>query len=122
MTGPLLETYNRSALSFVRGEGVWVETTDGKWYLDMASGIAVNSLGHANKKLIKALEKQANLIWHTSNLYSIPIQKELAKMLVQRTFAEKVFFTNSGTESIECAIKMARKYFFERGQTKKNRS
>ena len=93
MTDPLLETYNRSPLSFIKGEGVWVEATDGEWYLDMASGIAVNSLGHANKKLIKALESQANLIWHTSNLYSIPAQKQLAKMFVERTFAEKVFFT-----------------------------
>ena len=121
MTGPLLDTYNRAQLSFVRGKGAWLETKDGDWYLDMASGIAVNSLGHANEKLIKALEKQSRLIWHTSNLYSIPAQEELAQILVEKTFADKVFFTNSGTESIECSIKMARKYYFDKGKLNKNK-
>ena len=121
MIYPLLNTYNRAPISFIRGKGTWVETLDGEWYLDLASGIAVNSLGHANLSLIKALEKQANLLWHTSNLYSIPVQEELAEILVEKTFAEKVFFTNSGTESIECAIKMARKYFNSKGLADKKK-
>ena len=121
MNGSILETYNRAPLSFIRGKGAWLETVEGEWYLDMASGIAVNSLGHSNISLIEALEKQARLIWHTSNLYSIPIQEELAQILVDTTFADKVFFTNSGTESIECAVKMARKYYSEKGIANKNK-
>ena len=117
---PLLETYNRAPISFVKGEGAWLETIEGEKYLDMASGIAVNSLGHANINLVNALEAQARLLWHTSNLYTIPAQEELAQILVKRTFAEKVFFTNSGTESIECAVKMARKYYFDKGMHNKN--
>lgn len=119
MAAPILETYNRAPLSFVKGTGSWLETINGDRYLDMGSGIAVSCLGHSNVDLIKALEKQANLLWHTSNLYSIPVQEELASKLVENTFADKVFFTNSGTESIECAIKMARKYFFEKGFVEK---
>ncbi len=121
MTGPLLQTYNRVPLSFVSGKGPWLETSEGDWYLDFASGIAVNSLGHANQNLIRALEKQAHLVWHTSNLYSIPAQEELASILVKKTFADKVFFTNSGTESIECSIKMARKYYFDKGRPSKTK-
>ncbi len=121
MTSPLFETYNRAPLSFVKGKGAWLESTDGNWYLDLASGIAVNSLGHANLDLIEALEKQAKLIWHTSNLYSIPAQEDLAQILIDKTFADKVFFTNSGTESIECAIKMARKYYYDKGEIRKNK-
>jgi acetylornithine/N-succinyldiaminopimelate aminotransferase len=119
MITPLLETYNRVPLSFVKGNGSWLETSDGDKFLDLGSGIAVNCLGHSNQSLIKALEKQAHLLWHTSNLYSIPVQEELAQILVENTFADKVFFTNSGTESIECSIKMARKFFFEKGLNKK---
>ena len=119
MATPLLETYNRAPLSFVKGSGVWLETRDGDRYLDLGSGIAVNSLGHSNVNLIKALKKQSDLLWHTSNLYLIPVQEELAQKLVDNTFADKVFFTNSGTESIECSIKMARKYFFEKGKIEK---
>jgi acetylornithine/N-succinyldiaminopimelate aminotransferase len=103
----------------VKGSGVWLETSDGDRYLDLRSGIAVNSLGHSNVNLIKALKKQSDLLWHTSNLYSIPVQEELAQKLVDNTFADKVFFTNSGTESIECSIKMARKYFYEKGKIEK---
>ena len=121
MTGPLLQTYNRAPLSFVSGKGPWLETSEGEWYLDFASGIAVNSLGHGNKNLIRALEKQAHLVWHTSNLYSIPSQEELASILVKKTFADKVFFTNSGTESIECSIKMARKYYYDKGTPSKTK-
>ena len=121
MTSPLFETYNRAPFSFVRGKGSWLQTAEGNWYLDLASGIAVNSLGHTNSNLIKALEKQARLMWHTSNLYSIPAQEELAQKLIEKTFADKVFFTNSGTESIECAIKMARKYFNDKGKLRKKK-
>ena len=121
LSGPLLKTYNRAPVSFVSGKGAWLETSEGDRYLDLASGIAVNSLGHANANLIKALEKQAHLVWHTSNLYSIPTQEELASLLVKKTFADKVFFTNSGTESIECAIKMARKFYFDNGKISKTK-
>ena len=121
MTSPLFETYNRAPFSFIRGKGSWLQTAEGNWYLDLASGIAVNSLGHSNLNLIEALEKQARLIWHTSNLYSIPAQEDLAQKLIEKTFADKVFFTNSGTESIECAIKMARKYFNDKGKSRKNK-
>ncbi len=110
-----MDTYRRANLTFVKGDGVWIETSEGERYLDMGSGIAVNALGHANSELIKALIVQSQKLWHTSNLYSIPSQIQLAKKLVENTFAEKVFFTNSGTESIECAIKVARKYQFEKG-------
>ena len=120
MTSSLLGTYTRASLSFVKGEGAWLECSEGRRYLDFGTGIAVNSLGHAHPKLISALCKQAKSLWHTSNLYQIPIQEKLAQKLVEHTFADKVFFTNSGTESIECAIKMARKYHFEKGNSNKN--
>ncbi len=119
MSSPLLETYNRVNLTFTEGSGAWLKSSEGNYYLDMGSGIAVNSLGHANLELTKALTEQARKLWHTSNLYQIPSQIELATKLVDSTFAEKVFFTNSGTESIECAIKMARKYQCEKGEFKK---
>ena len=117
----LLNTYNRTPISFVRGKGVWLIDKKGERYLDIASGIAVNSLGHAHPQLIKALNNQATKLWHTSNLYNIPNQEKLAKLLVKQTFADKVFFTNSGAESIECAIKMARRYFFSIGEKTKNK-
>ena len=122
MNDPILETYKRANITFVKGRGPWLETSDGDHYLDMGSGIAVNSLGHANEDLIKALTNQASKLWHTSNLYNIPNQTQLAQKLVENTFAEKVFFTNSGTESIECALKMARKYHFDRGNYNKNKT
>ena len=115
----LLNTYNRAPISFVKGKGVWLIDKKGERYLDIASGIAVNSLGHAHPRLIKALNNQATKLWHTSNLYNIPNQEKLAKLLVSQTFADKVFFTNSGAESIECAIKMARRYFFSIGEKTK---
>ena len=117
----LLNTYNRTPLSFEKGEGAWLINKKGERYLDIASGIAVNSLGHAHPQLIKALNNQATKLWHTSNLYNIPNQEKLAKLLVRQTFADKVFFTNSGAESIECAIKMARRYFFSIGEKTKNK-
>ena len=117
----LLNSYNRAPLSFVEGKGVWLIDKKGERYLDIASGIAVNSLGHGHPKLVKALNDQGEKLWHTSNLYSVPNQEKLARLLVNETFAEKVFFTNSGAESIECAIKMARRYFFCKGEKEKNK-
>jgi acetylornithine/N-succinyldiaminopimelate aminotransferase len=116
MISAVLPTYNRAPLAFVRGEGSWLETRDGSRYLDLGSGIAVNALGHAHPALVKALTEQAGKLWHVSNVYTIPEQQRLAEMLVDRTFADTVFFTNSGTETAELAIKMARKYWYEKGQ------
>ena len=106
----LLPTYNRTAISFVKGDGLWLETSDGVKYLDVGSGIAVNILGHCNKSLVSALVAQAHELWHTSNLYRITNQEKLAEILVKNTFSDLVFFTNSGTEATDCAIKMARKF------------
>ena len=110
MIDSILPSYSRANLRFVKGDGVWLFTENGEKYLDMGAGIAVNCLGHANPHLTKVLTDQASQLWHTSNLYHIPNQEKLAKNLVQSTFADTVFFTNSGTESMECAIKMARKF------------
>ena len=110
MIDSILPSYSRANLRFVKGEGVWLFTENGEKYLDMGAGIAVNCLGHANPHLTKVLTDQASQLWHTSNLYHIPNQEKLARNLVQSTFADTVFFTNSGTESMECAIKMARKF------------
>ncbi len=106
----LLPTYARVDLAFERGEGVWLFTADGERYLDFTSGVAVNALGHAHPRLVKALEQQAQKVWHVSNLFRIPEGEKLADRLCEATFADFVFFQNSGTEAIECAIKMARKY------------
>ena len=106
----LLKTYSRKNVLFKKGDGIWLYSDSGDKFLDCASGIAVNILGHCNKKLVKVLTEQAQNLWHTSNLYRVENQEKLAKLLVENTFADKVFFTNSGTESIECAIKMARAY------------
>lgn len=116
MISPVMPTYARAPLSFEKGEGPWLITEDGERYLDLGAGIAVNALGHANPRLVKALETQARRLWHTSNLYEIPNQKALAQRLVDNTFADTVFVTNSGTEAMECAVKMARKYFDADGQ------
>ncbi|HAW47276.1 MAG TPA: acetylornithine transaminase [Roseovarius sp.] len=116
MIPSILPTYNRAPLSFVKGEGAWLIETDGRRFLDLGAGIAVNALGHAHPDLVAALTEQAGKLWHTSNLYQIPAQQELADRLVEATFADTVFFTNSGTESCELAIKMARKHFFDADQ------
>jgi acetylornithine/N-succinyldiaminopimelate aminotransferase len=116
MIPAVLPTYNRAPLSFVRGEGSWLMTGDGSRYLDLGAGIAVNALGHAHPALVAALGAQAAQLWHVSNLYSIPQQEKLAALLVDRSFADTVFFTNSGTEAAELAIKMARKYWYDQGQ------
>jgi acetylornithine/N-succinyldiaminopimelate aminotransferase len=116
MISSVLPTYARAPLNFVKGEGSWLITKDGRRYLDMGSGIAVTLLGHANPVLNAALTDQADKLWHVSNLYEIPWQQELADRLVEATFADTVFFTNSGTEAAELAIKMARKYWYEKGE------
>jgi len=107
--------YSRTPLAFERGEGARLYTTDGDAYLDCMAGIAVNALGHANPKLVAVLKAQAEKLWHTSNIFTIPNQERLAKALTDATFADEVFFTNSGTEAIECAIKTARKYHWAMG-------
>ncbi|MEC3861995.1 aspartate aminotransferase family protein [Mesobacterium sp. TK19101] len=119
MISSVLPTYSRAPLHFVKGEGCWLIEEDGRRFLDMGAGIAVNCLGHAHPALVAALTEQANKIWHLSNLYEIPQQQELADKLVAATFADTVFFTNSGTESCELAVKMARKYWYEKGQPEK---
>jgi acetylornithine/N-succinyldiaminopimelate aminotransferase len=106
----LLKTYSRKNVLFKKGDGIWLYSDSGDKFLDCASGIAVNILGHCNKKLVKVLTEQAQNLWHTSNLYRVENQEKLGKLLVEHTFADRVFFTNSGTEAIECAIKMARVY------------
>lgn len=116
MISSVLPTYSRAPLTFVKGEGSWLQEADGRRFLDLGAGIAVNSLGHAHPALVKALQDQSNALWHVSNLYQIPAQQNLADKLVDHTFADTVFFTNSGTESCELAVKMARKHFFDAGQ------
>ncbi len=117
----LAKNYKRKNISFVRGNGCFLFSTDGKKYLDFVQGIAVNSLGHSNKFLIKAINKQAKKVWHVSNAFKIPEGEMLAKKLVNRTFADSVIFQNSGAEATETAIKVARRYFYSIGKPKKNR-
>lgn len=116
MISHVLPTYNRAPIAFERGEGAWAIATDGTRYLDLGAGIAVNALGHANPDLVAALTAQANRIWHVSNLYQIPEQEKLADLLVENTFADTAFITNSGTEAAELAIKMVRKYWSDAGE------
>jgi acetylornithine/N-succinyldiaminopimelate aminotransferase len=116
MSGPLLPTYNRAPLAFVRGEGSWLIEESGARYLDLGAGIAVNALGHAHPALAAVLAEQGAKLWHVSNLYRIPEQEALGQRLVELTFADRVFFTNSGTEAAELAIKMIRRYWYEKGQ------
>lgn len=115
MIPAVLPTYNRAPMAFVKGEGSWLTAEDGTRYLDLGAGIAVNALGHANPALVATLTEQAGKLWHVSNLYRIPEQERLAAALVEATFADTVFFTNSGTEAAELAIKMARKFHYEAG-------
>ena len=112
----LYDTYARAQLEFERGEGSWLITVDGERYLDFAAGVAVNSLGHSHPHLVDALTRQAGKLWHVSNLYEIPGQRALADRLCANTFADKVFFTNSGAEALECAIKTARRYHYAQGR------
>jgi acetylornithine/N-succinyldiaminopimelate aminotransferase len=117
----LLPTYARVDLAFERGEGAWLFTAAGEKYLDFTSGVAVNALGHAHPRLVKALEEQASKVWHVSNLYRIPEGERLADRLCEATFADFVFFQNSGAEAIECAIKMVRKYQSTNGKSERFR-
>ena len=107
--------YNRPTLAFERGAGVRLYSTDGDEYLDCVAGIAVNGLGHAHPKLVQALKDQAEKLWHVSNIYRIPEQEALAARLCEETFADVAFFTNSGAEAIELALKAARKYHAAKG-------
>jgi acetylornithine/N-succinyldiaminopimelate aminotransferase len=116
---PLYDTYMRAPLRFERGEGVWLITETGERYLDFGAGVAVSSLGHGHPHLVEALKSQADKVWHLSNLYEVPGQEALAKRLTDATFADKVFFTNSGAEALECAIKTARRYQFSKGHPEK---
>ncbi|HXW23897.1 MAG TPA: aspartate aminotransferase family protein [Xanthobacteraceae bacterium] len=109
-TSHLLAVFNRIDLAFDRGEGCWLVATNGERYLDFTSGIAVNSLGHSHPHLVEALTEQVGKLWHISNLYKMPDGERLAARLCAAGFADTVFFTNSGAEALECAIKMARKY------------
>ena len=117
----LVKNYNRKKISFTRGKGTYLYSTDGKKYLDFVQGIAVNSLGHSNPHLIKTLKNQAKKIWHVSNAFIIPEGEKLAKKLASKTFADYVMFQNSGAEATEAAIKCARRYFYSIGKPKKNR-
>lgn len=112
----LFGTYARSDLAFTRGEGMRLFTDDGTSYLDFNSGIGVNALGHQDAHLVKAIKAQVDKIWHVSNVFTIPEAEQLAQRLVDATFADAVFFTNSGTEAIECAIKTARRHFYDKGE------
>ncbi len=117
----LLNTYSRKKISFKKGKGSFLFASNGKRYLDFVQGIAVNCLGHSNKHLIKEIYKQSKKLWHVSNVFTIPEQERLARRLKQKTFADYIFFQNSGAEATEAAIKIARRYFFSKGYPKKNR-
>jgi acetylornithine/N-succinyldiaminopimelate aminotransferase len=112
----ILGVYSRAPLAFERGEGSRLYSTDGEAYLDCVAGIAVDALGHSHPKLVGALKAQGEKLWHVSNIYRIPEQEALAAALCEATFADVVFFTNSGTEAVECALKAARKYHAANGQ------
>ena len=114
-TDCLFGTYNYPKNQFVRGKGTRLFDVDGNEFVDFTSGIAVNSLGHAHPHLVEALNQQAQMLWHTSNLFAVPGREKLAQRLCQNSFADKVFFTNSGAEALECAIKTARRFHYDRG-------
>ncbi len=116
----VMPTYARADVAFERGEGATLWSTDGRRFLDFGAGVAVTSLGHCHPHLVKALQEQAGKLWHTSNLYRVAGQEKVAAKLVEHTFADTVFFCNSGAEANECAIKMARKYHYEGGDKGRN--
>ena len=118
---PLYPTYARANLAFERGEGAWLTATDGTRYLDFMGGVAVNVLGHAHPHLVATLKDQAEKVWHVSNIFEIPAQRRLGERLVAATFADRVFFCNSGAEAIECAIKTARRYHYVNGRPERFR-
>ena len=117
----LAKNYSRKKIAFVKGKGSYLYSTNGKKYLDFVQGIAVNSLGHANPRLVNAIKKQSKKLWHVSNSFVIPEGEKLAQKITKKTFADYVMFQNSGTEATEAAIKVARKYFHKIGKPKKNR-
>ena len=117
----ILETYARRPLSFSHGKGCYLFSTSNEKYLDFVSGIAVNALGHCHDHLVKTMQNQAEKLWHVSNAFEIPEQEKLAQRLVKNTFADHVIFMNSGAEATEASIKIARKYFYEKGEKNKNR-
>jgi acetylornithine/N-succinyldiaminopimelate aminotransferase len=121
MNSSVMNTYGRYDLSFASGEGAYIVATDGRRFLDFGSGIAVTSLGHCHPHLVKALQDQAATLWHCSNLYSIPNQDRLAQRLVDNSFADRVFFANSGAEAVEAGLKMVRKYHDDNGNPEKYR-
>ncbi|MBH0238537.1 aspartate aminotransferase family protein [Methylobrevis albus] len=118
---PLFATFARADVAFERGEGAWLYTESGDAWLDFGAGIAVNALGHAHPHLVEALTRQAGKLWHTSNLFQIPEQTRLAQRLVDHSFADRVFFSNSGAEALEAAIKTARRYHYARGNPERVR-
>ena len=117
----VMGTYARQDIVFVRGEGCWLTAESGERFLDFGSGVAVNALGHAHPRLVAALTEQAGKLWHTSNLYRVEGQESVAERLTAITFAERVFFCNSGTEACEGAIKLARRYHFVSGHPERQR-
>ena len=117
----LAKNYNRKKISFKYGKGSYLYSTSKKKYLDFVQGIAVNSLGHANPKLVKTIKDQSKKLWHVSNAFQIPEGEKLAKKLCSKTFADYVMFQNSGAEATEAAIKVARRYFYSIGKPNKNR-
>ncbi|GIK79628.1 MAG: acetylornithine aminotransferase 1 [Alphaproteobacteria bacterium] len=121
MKSHLLPTYARADLAFERGEGAWLVSTAGERYLDFTAGVAVNVLGHAHPQLVAALTEQAQKIWHVSNLFRIPEAERLAERLCRESFADTVFFANSGAEALECSIKMARKFHAVQGRPERFR-
>jgi acetylornithine/N-succinyldiaminopimelate aminotransferase len=121
VNSPLLPVYARADVAFERGEGAWLVTREGERYLDFGAGIAVNALGHTHPHLIAALTEQAAKLWHSSNLYRSPEGERLGQRLVENTFADVVFFANSGAEALEASIKMARRYHYAKGQPERFR-
>ncbi|WP_343066290.1 aspartate aminotransferase family protein [Hansschlegelia beijingensis] len=117
----LMPVFARAGLAFERGEGCWLVAENGDRYLDFAAGVAVNSLGHSHPHLVQALKEQAEKLWHVSNLYRIPEGERLARRLVEASFGDVVFFTNSGAEALEASIKVARKHFHANGQPERYR-
>ena len=119
MSSHLMGVYNRAPVEVERGEGARLYAADGTVYLDCVSGISTNALGHAHPKLVQAVKDQAEKLWHVSNIFKIPGQEALADRLCENSFADVVFFTNSGSESVECALKTARKYHSANGQSER---
>jgi acetylornithine/N-succinyldiaminopimelate aminotransferase len=120
-TSHLLPVFARADLGFERGEGCWLIATNGERYLDFTSGVAVNALGHAHPQLVKALQEQATKLWHMSNLFNSPDGEKLAARLCEQSFADFVFFCNSGAEAMECVIKVTRKYHAAKGHPERYR-